>query len=476
MVDNKLHSSLLLEGFPSIDTVNVIGVSFVGDSAVQRASCAVRCDRLGTAANALCGRKHIDFVFRLAGQRAVGLGSFSAIVLDFLVIDGCGGGLFLDLAHEGIGLRGELAACADSRAILVEEEGERHTGESKEGGDAGCPVDTEILVHVGGEEREGGTEEGSDDGVGSQNGSGEDGVGVDKVVHDAEEYQNHSESERDTGCDADHEVDRSVVGPSEPEKSNWDSNRCNETRWETGLGGSKAVMCFGGFDIALVVPEGVSDGNQHTNHDSQEGKTADTLVPATGLLVDDRESSEHHVQGTVNDSHVKGQQEDNRLTEQKDPRAGKRDLERVLERNLALVDFDLAPVDLARQLGKLLSTATEKHRGIGLGNHQRANDPDSTRESREEAHNPLPATVAHTNESTGDWTNDRAQERRSGEQTHSDTALLGGEHIGDDTTGIGQRRRSKGTGEESENDEGPGILGACDTGVESRESGVGNNE
>jgi hypothetical protein len=70
----------------------------------------------------------------------------------------------------------------------------------------------------------------------------------------------------------------------------------------------------------------------------------------------------------------------------------------------------------------------------------------------------------------------RTEERCGGEQTHSDTSLLSGKHVRNDTTSVSQRRGSKGTGEEPKNDDGPGILRTCDTGVESRESGVGSNE
>lgn len=192
-------------------------------------------------------------------------------------------------------------------------------------------------------------------------------------------------------------------------------------------------------------------------------------------MVDNRERGEHHIQGTVDDSHVQRQQKDDRFTEQENPRARQGKLKGFFERNPALVNVNFAVVDLAGNLGELLCAATEEHRRISLGNEQGANDPDSAGEDAQKPHNPSPAS-AHSQETTDDRSQDWTQERRSSKDTHRDTSLLGGKHVGDDTAGIGEGRRSKGTSEETEDNQGPGVLRASATSVERSEGAVGGGE
>lgn len=70
----------------------------------------------------------------------------------------------------------------------------------------------------------------------------------------------------------------------------------------------------------------------------------------------------------------------------------------------------------------------------------------------------------------------RTEEGSSREQTHGDTSLLGGEHIGDDTTSISERRGAERTGKETKDDQGPDILGASATRVEGSQGEVGTEE
>lgn len=73
-------------------------------------------------------------------------------------------------------LCGELAPHADSLAVLVEQEGERHAGEGQEGRDGAGPVDAEVLVHVRREERECSAKEGTQNRVCGQDRGSEDDV------------------------------------------------------------------------------------------------------------------------------------------------------------------------------------------------------------------------------------------------------------------------------------------------------------
>lgn len=56
-------------------------------------------------------------------------------------------------------------------------------------------MDPQILEHVSREQWEGCTKEGPKDGIGGEDGSGIYNIGVDEVVEDREEHEDHAEAE-----------------------------------------------------------------------------------------------------------------------------------------------------------------------------------------------------------------------------------------------------------------------------------------
>jgi hypothetical protein len=70
------------------------------------------------------------------------------------------------------------------------------------------------------------------------------------------------------------------------------------------------------LDVTLVVPDRICDGHKHTDSNTQESETTNSLTPASTLLVDDRECREEHVQSAVNDGHVDREEQHNRFAEQ----------------------------------------------------------------------------------------------------------------------------------------------------------------
>lgn len=178
---------------------------------------------------------------------------------------------------------------------FVEQEWERYAYESQESGDAGSPVDTKAIVHLGREQWEGSTEQTSEDRVGGQNGCCEDGVGIDEVVHDAEENEHHSESEGCSGHDGDDPVDGRVIGPSEPEQADGNSDRTDHAQRKTSLWWSEPIKFVADGSVPLVVPDAVGYCNQHAHGHTQKGQTSYTRGPASSLLVDNGESTETHV-------------------------------------------------------------------------------------------------------------------------------------------------------------------------------------
>jgi len=318
---------------PRIHPVDIIRVALVlAPLAPQRATRPGRRRRVRAAAGPARRGKLPDargdvalfFLFG-HGERRGRLGAVERrlllLLLHLLLLLGCLHGLLLQLAHERVGLSGEFAFSADRWAVLVEEERKRDARDGQEGRDRRRPVDAQVLVHVGGEQGEGGAEQGPQDRVCSQDGRGEDGVRVDQVVHDTEEDEDHAEAEGDAGRDAGHPVDGRVVGPGEPEQADGNGNRCNQAGWEAGLGRREPAVLGLRPDVALVVGDGVRDGEEHADHDAQEGETPDALVPPAVQLVYDRERGEEHVERSVDDGHVDGKEQDNGLPEEENPRA-----------------------------------------------------------------------------------------------------------------------------------------------------------
>ena len=139
------------------------------------------------------------------------------------------------------------------------------------------------------------TEKRTEDRVGCQDGSGEDDICVDEVVHNRQKHQNHAETEWNTGRDTDHEVDAWRICPCEPEQADCKADTANHTSWKTRFWGCEAIVSSADLYISLVVEDGVCDCEDHADGDTKEGKTANTLRPTAVLLVDDWECAEKHV-------------------------------------------------------------------------------------------------------------------------------------------------------------------------------------
>lgn len=119
----------------------------------------------------------------------------------------------------------------------------------------------------------------------SQHRRGEDRVGIDQVVEKTQEDKHHAEAEGHSGNDADDPVDARVVCPSEPEETNRQGGRREKRRWETCFGWRETVVLIADLGVALVVPDGVGDREDHAHSNTQEGQATDSGAPATNLLV-----------------------------------------------------------------------------------------------------------------------------------------------------------------------------------------------
>ena len=104
-------------------------------------------------------------------------------------------------------------------------------------------------------------------------------------------------------------MDTGGISPCEPEEADGKEDGAEEGGGKTGFRrGAIGRAGFGGFVsdsvVAFIVRDGVDDRGKHTNCDTEEGEAADAFGPAAVLLVDNRESAKHEVEGTVDDGHV----------------------------------------------------------------------------------------------------------------------------------------------------------------------------
>ena len=270
-------------------------------------------------------------------------------------------------------------------------------------------------------------------------------------------------------------MDGGIVGPGKPEQPDGDGDATNHDDRQTGLGGCEATVRGGDLGVAFVVEQVEHCGEEHADEHAQEGKTANALVPAAMLLVDDREGAKEHVERPVDDGHVDGKQQDDGLAEQQDPGPLEGGDKGLADGGAALVAVEAGDVHLAGQLGQSRGALSKEDRGVGFGDVERAEDPHGAREDGQEALDPAPA-LRVAEEASDDGAQDGAQERGNGKEAHGKAALVRAKHIRDDAAGVGQGGGTKGSGEEAHDDERPHVGGAGAASVKGRQGAVGGDE
>lgn len=271
-------------------------------------------------------------------------------------------------------------------------------------------------------------------------------------------------------------MNRGTVSPCEPEQANRQQNRAQNRRWQSSLGRSNTAR-GDSHDalVSLVVKNAAHSRETHTDGDADESQATDSRAPATSLLENNGESSEAHVQSSVDDGHVDGSQEDNGFLEEEDPWAREGDLELAANGLLGLAHVHPADVHITSSLGQLGSATAQQDRGVRLGVQEGAENPENAAENGRQTLNPAPA-LGLAEEAASDGTQSRAEEGSHGEDAGSDTSLRGREHVGNDTTGVGERRGTESTGKESQDNESSHGRSAGGTSVESGQCHVSEEE
>jgi hypothetical protein len=155
-------------------------------------------------------------------------------------------------------------------------------------------------------------------------------------------------------------------------------------------------------NVVLVDKGRAESGEDDTDSDGNEHETSLAGGVALALLVDDGEGDEEHVEETVEDTHVEGDEEDDELAKQKLEGSDEEDAETLREGSH--VEFLLSDVvGLASLLAELGSAAGENGGCVGLGDGKGDEDPDDTGEDKLDPVEPAPASGIReeaTNEGT----------------------------------------------------------------------------
>lgn len=210
-------------------------------------------------------------------------------------------------------------------------------------------------------------------------------------------------------------MDVVAVGPGEPEETDRNESRTHDRHGQTSLWRSHAVVLLGDSCVSHIIEHGIRYGKHHAHCDTQERQTGLAGAPSLGRLEYDGERREHHVQRTIDDSHINAGKKDDRLPEQKHPRPGEGDLELLRHRVLLLVDIQLRDVDLAGELRQLGGSDPQEDGGVGLRDEEGARDPQDTREDGHQTLDPPPAlSLAKEAAHDGSFTNNVSYRKGNG--------------------------------------------------------------
>lgn len=143
------------------------------------------------------------------------------------------------------------------------------------------------------------------------------------------------------------------------------------------------------LDVVLVDEGGTGRGKEYAHSHGNKHQTSLAGRVPLALLVDNREGNEEHVQETIQDTHVHGDEKDDELAEEELERADEEDEKTLREgAHVKLLLRDV--VRLAGCLTELGGAAGEDGGSIGLGDGEGDEDPDNTGEDELDPVQPTP--------------------------------------------------------------------------------------
>lgn len=233
-----------------------------------------------------------------------------------------------------------------------------------------------------------------------------------------------------------------VAGPSEPEQTDGKGRAADDDGGKTPFGDGHVLV---GGQLAVVGRLEQDDeerGEELADDHAEEGKAADAGVEAVHLLEDERIRGQEEIQQAVDEGHVDGEQEDDRL--------GEEDAQgptEVLVDELAEVDFDLlllrvdAPVlGASSEFGGFLD---EEHGRVGLLHEQHVENPGESAHDAHEILGPSPSEMTLDDETTDERSEEGSREDGTREEGDGQSATAVVEHVREHGGHDGEGTRSE---------------------------------
>ena len=162
-----------------------------------------------------------------------------------------------------------LTSISDGLSKALGDERYRKAGKGEEGRNRRSPPHSQVSVHVSRKERKGGVKQPAENGAGCKRAGGEDGVCINGVVHQADEYQHLPRTEEARSDDADNPVDRRLCCEGEPEKTKRQCDTANQSWIQTAF---RSCFIWVSTNLLLVghFHEEVEEhGKYLSDHDTQ---------------------------------------------------------------------------------------------------------------------------------------------------------------------------------------------------------------
>lgn len=312
--------------------------------------------------------------------------------------------------------------------------------------------------------------------VGSDGGSGEHEISVDKVVEGLQEDCQESETGQKTRkgrCDP---VDLLLVtSPCEHEKSSREDGSSDNHRWKTPFWDGNAVVLLELADVGWLDHDDVGTGEELAGDHSEVWETTDTWVHAVDALEDDWVGGQEEVEKPVDEGHIYGEEEDNRLSEEEAERARK-----VLGDQFAEVDFDflLLGVDtpVASATAEFPGLLDEDDWWVGLLEEKNVEAESKESHDGDNVLGPSPSQVGFRDETANEWRQEWSGEYSHGEDCNGGTTSAVVEHIREHGRDDGQRASSCETREETTDHDGLDVCRRSDSNLEDGEHQHGDNQ
>lgn len=222
-----------------------------------------------------------------------------------------------------------------------------------------------------------------------------------------------------------------IGGPSEDKETDGDEPARTHHWDESHFGGGMSIV-FSYLAHVIAVDDGSAQrrcDDPESERDEHESSGAGGV--AFSFLVDDGEGDKEHVEETVENAHVEGNEEDDEFSEEQLEGTDEEDTETFCEGT----EIEILFCDVFRLAGLLahfLGPSREDGRRVGFGDREGDEDPDDKGEDDLDVVEPAPACCVGE-EATDQRTDCGTDERRGREGGHRDTAFFGAPEIGEGT-------------------------------------------